>query len=62
MCDGTSKKNEAALTGYSEENRLVNFTGEGIKEGEIVDVTITKARSFSLFGEALPLSKKDFAV
>ena len=62
LCDGTSKKNEAALTGYSEENRLVNFTGEGIREGEIVDVTITKARSFSLFGEALPLSKKDFAL
>ena len=52
LCDGPSKKNAEVLTGYSEENRLVNFKGEGIKEGDIVDVKITEARSFSLNGEA----------
>ncbi len=53
LCDGPSKKNENVLCGYSEENRLVNFTGNGIQAGEICDVKITEARSFSLYGEAL---------
>ena len=53
LCDGRSKKKEETFAGYSEENRLVNFTGEGIREGDIVDVRITEARSFSLFGEAV---------
>ena len=51
LCDGSSKKKEEIFAGYSEENRLVNFTGEGVREGDIVDVRITEARSFSLLGE-----------
>ncbi len=53
LCDGPSKKDPAVLCGYSEENRLVNFTGEGVTEGDIADVKITQARSFSLLGETL---------
>lgn len=53
LCDGPSRKNADVLCGYSEENRLVNFRGEGIKEGDIVDVRITDAKSFSLDGEAV---------
>ncbi len=53
LCDGPSKKDKSVLCGYSEENRLVNFTGEGIREGDIVDVRITEARSFSLLGKAI---------
>ncbi len=52
LCDGPSKKNAEVFTGYSEENRLVNFTGEGFREGDIADVRIKEARSFSLIGEA----------
>ena len=53
LCDGPSRKNASVLAGYSEENRLVNFTGTGIQEGDIVDVRITDAKSFSLDGEAV---------
>ena len=53
LCDGPSRKNANVLAGYSEENRLVNFTGTGIQEGDIVDVRITEAKSFSLDGEAV---------
>lgn len=53
LCDGPSKKDPSVLCGYSEENRLVNFTGENIREGDIADVRITEARSFSLNGEAV---------
>ena len=53
LCEGPSKKREDVYTGYSEENKLVNFTGpEGLK-GKIVQVKITKVHSFSLDGEAL---------
>ena len=57
LCDGPSRKNPSVLAGYSEENRLVNFTGEGIREGDIVDVKITDAKSFSLDGEAVSSDK-----
>ena len=57
LCDGPSRKNPSVLSGYSEENRLVNFTGEGIREGDIADVKITGAKSFSLDGEAVPSGK-----
>ena len=53
LCDGPSRKNSEVYAGYSEENQLVNFTGRGIQEGEIVNVRITKAKSFSLDGEAV---------
>ena len=53
LCDGTSKKNDSVYSGYSKENKLVNFTGEDIKEGDLVQVKITEAKSFSLDGEKL---------
>ena len=53
LCEGPSKKNPDVLSGYSEENKLVNFTGTEDMIGKIVDVRITSAQSFSLTGEAL---------
>ena len=53
LCDGPSRKDPDVLCGYSEENRLVNFRGEGVNEGDIADVRITEARSFSLLGETV---------
>ena len=41
------------FSGYSEENKLVNFTGHDLKEGEIYDVLITGAKSYTLDGEAV---------
>lgn len=53
LCEGRSKKNADVYSGYSEENKLVNFTSDKECEGEIVDVKITDAKSFSLDGHAL---------
>ncbi len=53
LCEGPSRKNAAVYSGYSEENKLVNFTGPEGLTGQIVDVEITEVRSFSLNGRAL---------
>ena len=52
LVEGTSKKNEAVLTGKSRHNKTVNFTG-GDKSmiGKLVQVKITDPKSFSLNGE-----------
>ena len=48
------KKNDAEkLTGRTRTGRLVNFTGEGINAGDIVNVKITRAQNFSLIGEVI---------
>lgn len=53
LCDGPSKKNPDTLAGYSRENKLVNFTAKDCREGDLVNVRITDAKSFSLDGEAV---------
>lgn len=53
LCEGKSKKNDNVWSGYSEENKLVNFTGPAGIEGTIVNVEITEVHSFSLNGRAL---------
>jgi len=52
LVEGTSKKNEAVLTGKSRHNKTVNFAG-GDKSmiGKLVQVKITDPKSFSLNGE-----------
>ena len=53
LCEGPSKKNDKVYTGYSEKNKLVNFTGPDGLAGKIVDVKIKEVHSFSLDGQAL---------
>ncbi|NCB33531.1 MAG: tRNA (N6-isopentenyl adenosine(37)-C2)-methylthiotransferase MiaB [Erysipelotrichia bacterium] len=53
LCDGPSKNDPAVLCGYSEENKLVNFTGNGISEGDIIPVKITDVKSYTLDGIAV---------
>ena len=53
LCDGPSKKNPDTYAGYSEENKLVNFTGRNIQEGDFVKVEITDAKSYTLDGRAV---------
>lgn len=53
LCEGPSRKNKDVYSGYSEENKLVNFTGPAGLENRIVDVEITGIHSFSLDGKAL---------
>ncbi|MBQ2657280.1 MAG: tRNA (N6-isopentenyl adenosine(37)-C2)-methylthiotransferase MiaB [Erysipelotrichaceae bacterium] len=50
LVDGLSKRNSSVYSGYTPENKLVNFTGEGIHIGDIVKVRITEVLSFSLNG------------
>lgn len=51
LVDGKSKKNDEVYSGYTKENKLVNFKGEDIKIGDLVNVKITEVMSFSLNGE-----------
>ena len=49
--DGTSDKDENILTGYTENNKLVNFEGNKELIGTIQTVKITKAFTWHLRGE-----------
>ena len=51
LVDGPSKKDEHIYSGYTETNKLVNFTAENAQAGDIVEVIITEARTWSLKGE-----------
>ena len=51
LVEGTSKKNENILSGYSEENKLVNFKGDSSKIGQIVNVKINVSKTWTLEGE-----------
>ena len=51
LVDGLSKRNSNVYSGYTPENKLVNFTGEDIHVGDLVRVKITEVMSFSLNGE-----------
>ena len=53
LVEGTSKNDESKLSGRTRNGRLVNFTGDNIKIGDLVNVKITKAQNFSLVGEAV---------
>ena len=50
LVDGISKRNSDTYSGYTPDNKLVNFTGQGIDTGDIVKVKITEVHSFSLNG------------
>jgi len=51
LVEGKSKKNSDILSGYSESNKVVNFTGDANMIGKIVEVKITRAKSWTLDGE-----------
>ncbi|MDD7280528.1 MAG: tRNA (N6-isopentenyl adenosine(37)-C2)-methylthiotransferase MiaB [Erysipelotrichaceae bacterium] len=53
LVDGFSKKNDLVYSGYTETNKLVNFTGNNIKTGDFVQVYIDGAKTFSLDGHAI---------
>ncbi len=52
LVEGTSSKDNMYY-GYSETNKLINFTGNNIKLGDIVDVEIESAKTWSLDGRAI---------
>ena len=52
LVEGSSLKQKDAYFGYTDTNKLVNFTGENIEVGKIIPVTITCAKTWSLDGRA----------
>jgi tRNA-2-methylthio-N6-dimethylallyladenosine synthase len=50
---GYSEKDKNKLYGYTETNKLVNVICDQKELGNIIDVKITEAKSFSLDGEAI---------
>jgi tRNA-2-methylthio-N6-dimethylallyladenosine synthase len=50
LVDGTSKKDINTLSGYTPQNKLVNFAGSKDLIGKIVKVKVIEAKSFSLNG------------
>ena len=53
LITGVSEKGEDKVAGYTESMKLVNVLGNKDLIGQICDVKITEAKSFSLNGEAL---------
>lgn len=53
LIEGTSEKDNNKVFGYTETMKLVNVTNAQDKIGQIIDVKITEAKSFSLDGEAI---------
>lgn len=56
LVEGVSKKNSLQVTGRTENNRVVNFTGHPRLTGQFVDVLITEALPNSLRGRMLDSS------
>ena len=53
LVEGKSKKNDQVLTGRNRQNKTVNFVGDESLIGQLVNVKIIDAKSFSLTGELL---------
>ena len=53
LVEGPSKNNPKMMTGYTKHNMLVNFEGDNVLVGDIINVKITKAYSWHLFGELI---------
>ncbi|MDH4451029.1 MAG: tRNA (N6-isopentenyl adenosine(37)-C2)-methylthiotransferase MiaB [Rhodoferax sp.] len=53
LVEGSSKRDNGELMGRTECNRVVNFAGHPRLVGQLVDVTITETRSYTLRGEVV---------
>ncbi|WP_251516614.1 MULTISPECIES: tRNA (N6-isopentenyl adenosine(37)-C2)-methylthiotransferase MiaB [Staphylococcus] len=59
LCEGTSKKDDNVLAGYTERNKLVNFEGPKSAIGKIVEVQVDEAKQYSLNGTYLRESESN---
>jgi tRNA-2-methylthio-N6-dimethylallyladenosine synthase len=53
LVEGASKRDNGELMGRTECNRVVNFVGQPQLVGQMVDVSITETRTFTLRGEVV---------
>ena len=51
LCDGPSKNNENVYSGRTEGNKIVLFSGDEGDVGRFVELKITRAETFALYGE-----------
>lgn len=51
ICQGTSKNNEGMLEGRTEGNKILLFASETAREGDYVNVKVTKTQPYALIGE-----------
>ena len=51
LVEGPSKKNPARMTGRTRCNKIVVFDGSARHRGQLLDVKITRAGSFTLYGD-----------
>ena len=60
LCEGTSKKRDDIYAGYTDKQKLVNFTApDDSVIGKIVKVKINHARNYSLDGEFIEVVNKN---
>ncbi|HCV1500988.1 TPA: tRNA (N6-isopentenyl adenosine(37)-C2)-methylthiotransferase MiaB [Staphylococcus aureus] len=50
LCEGSSKKDDQVLAGYTDKNKLVNFKAPKEMIGKLVEVRIDEAKQYSLNG------------
>ena len=53
LVEGPSKNGKSKFTGRTRNGKLVNFTGENVTIGDLVNVKILRAQPFSLIGEVV---------
>ncbi|MBE6548587.1 MAG: tRNA (N6-isopentenyl adenosine(37)-C2)-methylthiotransferase MiaB [Ruminococcaceae bacterium] len=53
LCDGRSKNNENVFSGRTEGNKIVLFEGNDSDTGKFLNIKITRADTFALYGEKL---------
>jgi tRNA-2-methylthio-N6-dimethylallyladenosine synthase len=51
LVEGISKNDDTKLMGRTREGRLVNFFGDSMVIGTLVNIKVSRAQPFSLFGE-----------
>lgn len=51
LCDGESKNDPNVYSGRSEGNKIVLFDGDASDKGRFIDMRITRADTFALYGE-----------
>ena len=59
LVEGESKRNPEVLSGYTEKSKLVNFVAPRSVIGEIVEVRIKEAKSWSLNGEFIGVVQQE---
>ncbi|MEE0968950.1 MAG: tRNA (N6-isopentenyl adenosine(37)-C2)-methylthiotransferase MiaB [Clostridia bacterium] len=53
LCDGVSKNNDNAMSGRTEGNKIVFFEGDDSDKGKYLNIKISRAEAFALYGEKI---------